>query len=65
LLIGGATLVGVLAASASYIAVLEVMRMAVPKANPSIYLTLTLGVTFPFDVVIGVPLYYHFAQVLT
>jgi hypothetical protein len=57
--------VGVLAASASYIAVLAVMRMAVPKANPSIYLTLTLGVTFPFDVVIGVPLYYHFAQVLT
>jgi len=57
--------VGVLAASASYIGVLAVMRMAVPKANPSIYLTLTLGVTFPFDVVIGVPLYYHFAQVLT
>jgi hypothetical protein len=62
--IGGATLVGVLAASASYIAVPPVMRMAVPEANPSIYLTLSLGVTFPFNVVIGIPLYYHFAQAL-
>jgi hypothetical protein len=62
--IGGATLVGVLAASASYIAVPPVMRMAVPEANPSIYLTLSLGVTFPFNVVIGIPLYYHLAQAL-
>jgi hypothetical protein len=62
--IGGATLVAVLAASASYIAVPPVMRMAVPEANPSIYLTLSLGVTFPFNVVIGIPLYYHLAQAL-
>jgi hypothetical protein len=40
------------------------MRMAVPEANPSIYLTLSLGVTFPFNVVIGIPLYYHLAQAL-
>ncbi len=53
--IGGATLVGVLAASASYIVVPPVMRMAVPEANPSIYLTLSLGVTFPFNVLAGIP----------
>jgi hypothetical protein len=62
--VGGATLVGVLAASASYIAVPPAMRMAIPEANPSIYLTLALGVTFPFNVVIGIPLYYSFASYL-
>lgn len=62
--IGGATLVGVLAASASYIAVPPAMRMAIPEANPSIYLTLALGITFPFNVVIGTPLYYGFARFL-
>lgn len=61
---GGATLVGVLSASASYIAVPPAMRMAIPEANPSIYLTLALGVTFPFNVVIGIPLYYSFAVYL-
>lgn len=62
---GGATLVGVLAASASYIAVPPAMRMAIPEANPSIYLTLSLGVTFPFNVVVGIPLYYSFSQFLS
>ncbi|MBP7900497.1 MAG: sodium-dependent bicarbonate transport family permease, partial [Gammaproteobacteria bacterium] len=52
----------VLAASASYIAVPPAMRMAIPEANPSYYLTLTLGLTFPFNVVVGIPLYYHVAQ---
>lgn len=61
--IGGATLVGVLAASASYIVVPPVMRMAVPEANPSIYLTLSLGVTFPFNVLAGIPLYYYMAKI--
>ena len=51
--LGGATLVGVLTASASYIAVPPAMRMAIPEANPSIYLTLVLGVTFPFNVIFG------------
>lgn len=63
--VGGATLVGVLAASASYIAVPPAMRMAIPEANPSIYLTLSLGVTFPFNVVIGIPLYYSLANYLS
>lgn len=60
--VGGATLVGVLAASASYIAVPPAMRMAIPEANPSIYLTLALGVTFPFNVVFGIPMYFAFAS---
>ncbi|SEQ76447.1 hypothetical protein SAMN05421690_100175 [Nitrosomonas sp. Nm51] len=62
--IGGVTLVTVLAASASYIAVPPAMRMAVPEANPSFYLTLSLGVTFPFNVLVGIPLYYWAAQYL-
>jgi uncharacterized protein len=61
---GGSTLVGVLAASASYIAVPPAMRLAIPEANPSIYLTLVLGVTFPFNVVFGIPIYYAFAETL-
>lgn len=62
--IGGATLVGVLAASSSYIAVPPAMRMAIPEANPSIYLTLSLGVTFPFNVILGIPIYYGFANII-
>jgi len=58
---GGTTLVAVLAASASYIAVPPAMRLAVPEANPSLYLTLSLGVTFPFNVVFGIPLYHRIA----
>ncbi|MGD2074051.1 MAG: sodium-dependent bicarbonate transport family permease [Gammaproteobacteria bacterium] len=59
--VGGVTLVSVLGASASYIAVPPAMRLAVPEANPSFYLTLALGITFPFNVVIGIPLYHHLA----
>lgn len=57
--IGGTLLVAVLGASASYIAVPPAMRLAIPEANPSYYLTLSLGVTFPFNVLIGIPLYHH------
>ncbi|TNF36547.1 MAG: sodium-dependent bicarbonate transport family permease [Gammaproteobacteria bacterium] len=59
--VGSTTLVAVLGASASYIAVPPAMRLAVPEANPSFYLTLSLGVTFPFNVVFGIPLYHHLA----
>jgi hypothetical protein len=62
--VGGTTLVAVLAASASYIAVPPAMRLAVPEANPSLYLTLSLGVTFPFNVIFGIPLYYYLATVV-
>ncbi|MCU9848327.1 sodium-dependent bicarbonate transport family permease [Defluviimonas sp. WL0024] len=54
---GGTALMMTLAASASYIAVPAAMRVALPEANPSIYLTLSLGVTFPFNLSLGIPLY--------
>jgi hypothetical protein len=53
----------VLAASASYIAVPAAMRVALPEANPSIYLTLSLGVTFPFNLTLGIPLYVALAAI--
>ena len=62
--VGGATLVGVLGASASYIAVPPAMRLAVPEANPSFYLTLSLGITFPFNVIVGIPLYHNMAEMI-
>jgi uncharacterized protein len=62
---GGVMLFAVLAASASYIAVPAAMRVALPQANPAIYLTLALGVTFPFNLVVGIPLYLALAQWLT
>lgn len=55
--VGGTALLMTLAASASYIAVPAAMRVALPEARPSIYLTLSLGVTFPFNLTIGIPLY--------
>jgi hypothetical protein len=60
--IGGTLLVAILGASASYIAVPPAMRFGIPEANPSYYLTLTLGVTFPFNVVIGIPVFYQMAS---
>lgn len=58
---GGTTLVAILAASASYIAVPPAMRMGVPEANPALYLLLSLGVTFPFNLLVGIGLFNHFA----
>ena len=52
----------VLCASASYIAVPAAMRMTVPQANPSLYISSALGVTFPFNVVVGIPLYMALIQ---
>ncbi len=60
--VGGAALFITLAASASYIAVPAAMRLALPEANPAIYLTLSLGVTFPFNLSLGIPLYAAVAQ---
>jgi hypothetical protein len=60
--VGGAALFMTLAASASYIAVPAAMRVALPEANPSIYLTLSLGLTFPFNLTLGIPLYLATAQ---
>ncbi len=60
--IAGKALMMVLSASASYIAVPAAMRLALPEANPSIYVTLSLGVTFPFNVIVGIPLYVAIAD---
>lgn len=62
---GGIALLMVLSASASYIAVPAAMRVALPEANPSVYLTLSLGVTFPFNLTIGIPLYVAISQAVT
>jgi hypothetical protein len=62
---GGITLLMVLSASASYIAVPAAMRVALPEANPSIYLTLSLGVTFPFNLTLGIPIYLAIARTVT
>jgi len=48
---------GAMAASASYIAAPAAVRIALPEANPSLYLTASLAVTFPFNLVLGIPLY--------
>ncbi|MCX7754705.1 MAG: sodium-dependent bicarbonate transport family permease [Anaerolineales bacterium] len=60
--VGGATLLGALAASASYIAAPAAMRVAVPQANPALSLTAVLAVTFPFNIAIGLPLYLNIAR---
>ncbi|WP_102260994.1 sodium-dependent bicarbonate transport family permease [Mesobacillus jeotgali] len=60
--LGGVTLMGVLAGSASYIAAPAALKTSVPEANPSIYLGLSLGVTFPFNLIIGIPAYYEIAK---
>lgn len=59
---GDATLLMVLAASASYIAVPAVLRFAIPEASPSLYFGLSLGVTFPLNIIFGIPLYTYIAQ---
>ena len=60
--LGNTILLMVLAASASYIAVPAVVKFAIPEANPSIYFGLSLGLTFPFNVLVGIPLYAHVAK---
>jgi len=62
--VGGATLLAVLGASASYIVVPAVMRAALPETSPALYLTLALGITFPFNLVVGIPLYLGAARAL-
>ena len=59
--LGGATILGVLAASASYIAAPAACRVALPEANPSYYLTAALAITFPFNIIVGIPLYHYVA----
>jgi uncharacterized protein len=60
--VGNGALLMVLAASASYIAVPAVVRVAIPEANPTLYFGMSLGLTFPFNILLGIPLYVGVAQ---
>ena len=62
--LGGATLLGVLSASASYIAAPAAIRMSLPDANPTLYLTSSLAITFPFNITLGIPIYLEIARKL-
>jgi hypothetical protein len=59
---GGAMLLGTLSASASYIAAPAAMRLSLPEANPTLYLTSALAITFPFNITIGIPIYFAVAR---
>lgn len=60
--VGGVTVLATLAASGSYIAVPAAMRLALPEANPALSLTASLGITFPFNILVGIPLYLSLAE---
>lgn len=62
--IGGSTILGLLCASASYIAAPAAVSVALPQANPTIALMSSIGITFPFNLIFGIPIYYKFAQLL-
>lgn len=63
--LGGMTVMTTLAASASYIAAPTAMRIAVPQANAALSIAAALGVTFPFNILFGIPLYFEMAKRLT
>ncbi len=60
--VGGAAVLGAMAGSASYIAAPPAVRMTLPDANPTLSITCALGVTFPFNLLVGIPLYHHLAR---
>jgi len=60
--LGGTVILATLAASASYIAAPTAMRIAVPEANPTLYLTASLGITFPFNILFGIRLFHYMAE---
>ena len=62
---GGVAILATLAASASYIAAPTAMRIAIPQANAALSITAALGITFPFNIVVGIPIYIELAKVLT
>jgi hypothetical protein len=62
--VGGATILGVLSASASYIAAPAAVGIALPEANPSLSITASLGVTFPLNLTLGIPFYYWLASTI-
>ena len=60
--VGGATMLAAMAASASYIAAPPAVRLMLPEANPTYYLTASLAITFPFNILVGIPIYYEIAR---
>ncbi len=60
--VGNLLLFTILGAGASYIAVPAAFKQAVPEANPGLYLPMALGITFPINIIIGIPVYYHFVE---
>ncbi len=60
--VGDSLLLVVLFASASYIAVPAAIRLTVPEANPGLYVPMSLAITFPFNIIIGIPVYYHILE---
>lgn len=60
--LGDTLLLMVLAASASYIAVPAALKLAIPEATPSLYLGLSLGLTFPLNIILGIPFYFYLAN---
>jgi uncharacterized protein len=59
------TVLATMAASASYIAAPAAVRTALPEATPGIYLTAALAITFPFNLVFGIPIYFKMAELLS
>lgn len=60
--IAGSAVLGAMVSSASYIAAPAAVRIALPEANPTLYLTASLGITFPFNITLGIPIYFAFAE---
>jgi hypothetical protein len=60
--LGGTAVLATMAASASYIAAPPAVRATLPDANPAYYLTLALAITFPFNILFGIPLYFHVTE---
>jgi len=62
--VGGCTVLATMAASASYIAAPPAVRMTLPEANPTYYLTAALAITFPFNLIFGIPIYYAISKAI-
>jgi len=60
--VGGCTVLAAMAASASYIAAPPAVRVTLPESNPTYYLTASLAITFPFNILVGIPIYYQIAR---
>lgn len=60
--LAGSAVLAAMVSSASYIAAPAAVRIALPEANPTFYLTASLGITFPFNITVGIPLYFAFAE---